>query len=75
MSTRSKDCRSGRWSVFSKIDLKDAYYKIPVQEDDQKYYAFEAAGKLYGRKRLTMLPKNWQFDWKTWSGDKFCIPR
>ena len=40
-------------SVFSTIDLKDAYYKIPIQEDDQKYYAFEAAAcKLYQRKRL-----------------------
>ena len=39
-------------SVFSTIDLKDAYYQIPIRSDERPYFAFEAAGKLYQPKRL-----------------------
>lgn len=33
--------------VFSAIDLKDAYYQIPLRNEEKCFTAFEAAGKLY----------------------------
>ena len=33
--------------VFSKIDLKDAYHGLPILEEERKFTAFEADGKLY----------------------------
>ena len=30
-----------------KIDLKDAYYQLPIKETEKTYTAFEANGKLY----------------------------
>ena len=39
-------------NVFSAIDLKDAYYQIPLHDNDKQFTAFEAAGKLYQYKRM-----------------------
>ena len=33
--------------VFSTLDLKWAYYQIPLSEKDKPFTAFEANGKLY----------------------------
>ena len=37
-------------TVFSTIDLKDAYYQIEIRKEDRKYTAFEADGKLFQNK-------------------------
>ena len=37
---------------FSKLDLKSAYHQIPLHNDDRKYTAFEADGRLYQFCRL-----------------------
>ena len=34
------------------IDLKDAYYQIPLRDEEKCFTAFEAAGKLYQYKRM-----------------------
>ena len=34
------------YKVFSTIDLRSAYYQIPMYEKDKIYTAFEADGKL-----------------------------
>lgn len=39
-------------SVFSTLDLKSAYYQIPLQPEDRPHTAFEAGGKLYHYTRL-----------------------
>ena len=39
-------------SVFSTLDLKSAYYQIPLHPHDRPYTAFEADGKLYQYTRL-----------------------
>ena len=39
-------------SVFSTLDLKSAYYRIPLHHEDRPYTAFEAGGKLYHYTRL-----------------------
>ena len=39
-----------------KVDLKDAYYQIPVHAADRKYFAFEFAGSFY---HLNCLPFGW----------------
>ena len=39
-------------SVFSTLDLKSAYYQIPLHHEDRPYTAFEAVGKLYQCTRL-----------------------
>ena len=39
-------------SVFSTLDLKLAYYQIPLHHEDRPYTAFEAGGKLYQYTRL-----------------------
>ena len=38
--------------VFSKIDIKDAYHSVPILEEERKFTAFEADGKLYESTRL-----------------------
>ena len=40
-------------SVFSTLDLKSAYYQVPLSVEDRPYTAFEAEGKLY---QYTQLP-------------------
>ena len=39
-------------SVYSTLDLKSAYYQIPLPPEDRPYTAFEACGKLYQYTRL-----------------------
>ena len=39
-------------SVFSTLDLKSAYYQIPMHHEDRPYTAFETGGKLYQYTRL-----------------------
>jgi hypothetical protein len=39
-----------------KVDLKDAYYQVPVHAADRKYFAFEFAGSFY---HLNCLPFGW----------------
>ena len=36
-----------RYKVFSIVNLKSAYYQIPIQEDDKPYTAFEGNKCLY----------------------------
>ena len=45
-------------SVFSAIDLKDAYYQVPLSNEDKKYTSFEACGKLYQYKRMPFSVTN-----------------
>ena len=44
--------------VFSTLDLKSAYYQIPLSEKDKPFTAFEANGKLYQYCRLPFRVKN-----------------
>ena len=37
---------------FSTLDLKSAYYQMPLATEDRAYSAFEADGKLYQYCRL-----------------------
>ena len=39
-------------TVFSTIDLKDAYYQIEIRKEERKFTAFEADGKLFQYKRM-----------------------
>ena len=39
-------------SVFSALDLKSAYYQVPLSVEDRRYTVFEAEGKLYQYTRL-----------------------
>lgn len=41
-----------KYKVFSAIDLKDAYYQVPIRDEDKPFTAFEADGKLYQFKRM-----------------------
>ncbi len=52
---------SGAWGV--KVDLKDAFYQIPVQQSHRKYFAFEFAGHHYHLNCLTFgwLNSPWYF--------------
>lgn len=34
-------------AFMAKLDLKDAYFSIPIDENDRKYLAFRALGKIY----------------------------
>ena len=36
-----------KYSVFSMLDLKSAYYQVPLPDEDKPYTAFEATSKLY----------------------------
>lgn len=45
---------SGAYAV--KVDLKDAYYQIPVQQSDRRYFAFQFAGHYY---HLNCLSFGW----------------
>ena len=40
-------------SYMTKIDLKDAYYSVPINENDKKYLKFVHKGKLF---HFTSLP-------------------
>ena len=39
-------------SMFNTLDLKSAYYQVPLSVEDRPYTAFEAEGKLYQCTRL-----------------------
>ena len=39
-------------SVFSTLDLKSAYYQLPLHAEGRPFTAFEAGGKLYQYTRL-----------------------
>ena len=45
-------------TVFSTIDLKDAYYQVALSEEDKKYTTFEANGQLYQYKRMPFRVTN-----------------
>ena len=36
-----------QYTVFSTVDLKSAYHQVPIKEEEKKYTAFEANGRLY----------------------------
>ena len=46
----SKDC------YMAKIDLKDAYYSVPIRQQDQKYFKFCFDGMFY---KFTALPNGY----------------
>ena len=39
---------------FSTLDLKSAYYQVPIPLEDRKYTGFEALGKLYQFTRMSL---------------------
>ena len=41
-----------KYRVFSTLDLRSAYYQIPLHPGDKIFTAFEAGGKLYQYRRL-----------------------
>ncbi|XP_055862342.1 uncharacterized protein LOC106074444 [Biomphalaria glabrata] len=41
-----------QFSVFSTLDLKNAYHQIPIKEEERPYTAFEAGGRLYQFRRI-----------------------
>ena len=41
-----------KYKVFSKIDLKSAYYQIPLRDSEKQYTAFEADGQLFHFSRV-----------------------
>ena len=41
-----------KFKVFSSIDLKSAYHQIPIREEERKFTAFEACGKLFQFSRV-----------------------
>ena len=40
------------YAVYSTFDLKSAYHQIPIGEDEKKFTAFEANGKLFQFRRV-----------------------
>ena len=47
-----------KWNVFSTLDLKSAYYQIPLCPADRPFTAFEADGRLYQYTRLPFVVTN-----------------
>ncbi|CAI6371236.1 unnamed protein product [Macrosiphum euphorbiae] len=39
-------------TIYSTIDLRSAYYQIPIHEDERQYTAFEAGGRLYQFRKI-----------------------
>ena len=46
--------------VFSKLDLKTAFWQLEIAPESRKFTAFHASGKLYRYKRLVMVLKSAQ---------------
>ena len=44
--------KMAKYRVFSKLDLKSAYYQVPLKESEKLYTAFEANGHLYHFNRI-----------------------
>lgn len=44
--------KMAKYKYFSKLDLKSAYYQVPLKEDEKLYTAFEADGQLYQYTRI-----------------------
>lgn len=42
---------------MAKLDIKDAYYSIPIRQFDQKYLKFDDRGKLY---KYIVLPNGYR---------------
>lgn len=38
--------KMAKYKIFSKLDLKSAYYQVPLRETEKQYTAFEADGQL-----------------------------
>ena len=47
-----------QYTVFSTIDLKSAYHQIPIKEEEKKFTAFEANGRLYQFRRIPFWVTN-----------------
>jgi len=47
-----------KYSVFSKFDLRSAFYQIKIIEADCKYAAFETNGRLFEFTRILFCVKN-----------------
>jgi hypothetical protein len=41
-----------QYSIYSTIDLQNAYHQIPIHEEERDYTAFEAAGRLYHFRKI-----------------------
>ncbi|CAI6372729.1 unnamed protein product [Macrosiphum euphorbiae] len=41
-----------QYSIYSTIDLHNAYHQIPIHEEERDYTAFEAAGRLYHFRKI-----------------------
>ena len=46
------------YKLYATYDLKSAYHQIPIREEDSKFTAFEANGKLYEMVRIPFGVKN-----------------
>jgi len=44
-----------QYSIYSTIDLLNAYHQIPVYEEERDYTAFEAAGRLYHFRKTPLV--------------------
>ncbi|KAK4320182.1 hypothetical protein Pmani_008945 [Petrolisthes manimaculis] len=41
-----------KYRIFTKLDLKSAYYQVPLRDDEKLYTAFEADGQLFQYTRI-----------------------
>ena len=44
--------KMAKYRIFSKIDLKSAYYQLPLRDSEKQYTAFEADGQLFHFNRI-----------------------
>ena len=47
-----------KYKVFNTIDLRSAYYQVPLVEEDTLFTIFEANGKLWQYTRVSFGPTN-----------------
>ncbi|KAJ8865578.1 hypothetical protein PR048_033098 [Dryococelus australis] len=52
------------YKIYSRIDLRSAYYQVPIREEDNPYTAFEASGKHYQFTHVIVGIRNgvWHFN-------------